>query len=161
MQYEPDGAGTTDQNIVIGIDSLGYIATLDTFTDNHPFTPTAAKDDLLICHRPVIMGGTKDVGTINEEGHTWLCEGAEEVYMNRIFYFTENQPYGAGTFTQGMYSYNNPGDVGNVNTFVNFYMNWGNGQVGVGKNGWYTSNNVSTNYGNFKYKRSNIYVVKP
>ncbi len=155
-------SGTYDPFIESGLDSLGFYATLDSFTDNHPFNPLTVNNELFNYARPVIMNGTAIyTSPPDTSGHTWVCEGAQDIYVNRLYYFTENQPYGAGAFTQGMYSINNPGDVGNVNFMINFYMNWGEGENGNGRNGWFASNDVNSYYGNYKYNRSNIYVIKP
>lgn len=156
-----EGSIATSQNVTIGLDSLGYNTTIVYFTSNNPFSPTETKNELINYKRPVIMGGYASSDPNDNIGHTWLCEGAQEVFPNRMFFFTENQPYGAGNFTQGMYTLSNPGDAGNSSYFINFYMNWGYGQSGTGRNGWYASNNVNSNYGNYQYDRRNIYVIKP
>lgn len=166
MVYDPSGySWTTDPNLLNGLDSLGYTANIQYYDVNlpssHSAALTAAKNELINYHRPVIMQGFETNNSLEEYGHTWVCEGAQEIFPYRLFYYTENQPYGLGNFTQGLYSYNTPGDVGNINSYVNFYMNWGYGDVGLGYNGWYVSNSVNSNYGDFKYSRSNIYVIKP
>ena len=163
-QYHPlsNSSATCDSLIESGLDSLEYEATLEIFNDNHPFNPGTVNNELFNYGRPVIMNGTAVFPNLSLTiGHTWVCEGAQDIYVNRLYYFTENQPYGAGTFSQGMYSITNPGDVGNVNYLINFYMNWCEGETGTGYNGWYAANNVNSSYGDYKYQRTNIYVIKP
>ncbi|MCR5827654.1 MAG: C10 family peptidase [Bacteroidales bacterium] len=78
------------------------------------------------------------------DSHYWVCEGAKETTEPGIQFFTENQPYGAGTLGGAVY--------------LSFYMNWG---WGGSYDGWFASNNVDSGNGNFQYSRQNIYIEEP
>jgi hypothetical protein len=148
--------GTTLGDIVNGMISLGYSVT------NASFNALSVRNELYNNNRPVLMDGYK-IGSNPSDpldmvsGHCWVCEGAKEITADQIQYFTENQPYGAGTFTQGMYSYSSPGTLGG-NVYLYFYMNWG---WGASYNGWYTYNDVNSSGGNFQYFRSHILISTP
>ena len=135
------------------MDSLGFTASQSTHSD---LTVKSEVNN----GRPVMMTGYKvdipqplDTMTIN--GHCWVCDGTLETIVDQITYYTENQPYGAGTFTQGMYSISSPGIIGGIVSSF-FHMNWG----GTG-NGWYAYNNVNSPGGNYQYLRKDIIVIKP
>ena len=152
--YGPNGSETSDYGIYNGLDSLGFV------TNYQTHDATAANTELFNNHRPVIMGGSRKVGN-NYLGHTWVCEGVKDYFYYQLYYYTENQPYGAGNFTQGMYSYNNPGLVGNTYyPVIYFYMNWGwHDDVDMSDaDGWYGSNDVNSGFGDYRYCRKNIYV---
>ena len=93
-------------------------------------------------------------------GHCWVCDGAIENIVNQITFFTENQPYGAGTFTQGMYSYNNPGIEGGI-VYLYFHRNWG--WYSPNLNGWYAYNLITDTgqSGNYQYLRQDFFVDVP
>ena len=98
-----------------------------------------------------------DTTTVNGV-HMWVCDGVNDLRYNQVRYYTENQPNGAGVFTQGMYSFNNPGLVGNTNSYLSLHMNWGwSGSF----DGWFASYNVNSGYGNYNYQRINVYVSVP
>lgn len=97
----------------------------------------------------------------HDDGHFWVCEGTHEIIYDAIQFYTENQPYGAGNFTQGMYSLNSPGIVGGSNFFHYFYMNWGWFYTTSNPNGWFVQNNYNSGQGNFQYLKKTIYVSKP
>ena len=155
MDYRPDStAATTVTKIVVGLDSLGY----PVYSANYNASTT--RDTITLGRKPVIMFG-KD--PTMEDGHFWVCEGYKESILNQLFFFTENQPYGAGIFTQGMYSLQNPGVDGGI-LYSYFYMNWGAwhpANESAPYNGWFLSNDVSIAEGNFTNNRKNIYVSHP
>ena len=135
---------TTATKIKNGLESMDYTATI-----HNPHTNASVRDQLLNYSRPVIMFG---MDSSDVDGHFWVCEGAKEIYLNQIVFYTENQPYGTGTFTPGMYSRTNPGIVGGSNPSLDFYMNWGWGQKSTYSgplNGWYSSNNVNVDGSNY------------
>ena len=137
-----------------GLESMGYTASI-----SNPHSNASAKTQLLFYNRPVIMFGRDSSDT---DGHFWVCEGAKEIDFYQIVYYTENQPYGAGTFTQGMYSRTNPGIIGGGNPSLDFYMNWGWGNTPLfHPNGWFSSNNVSVDTCNFVNDRKDIFVSYP
>ena len=152
MDYRlyPDSISvTTDYNLKKGLDSLGFYTSIA----NHNYF--AVKDELFDNNRPVIMSGKDPTHTT---GHIWVCDGVRETTINEIRYFTENQPYGTGTFTQGQYSINSPGSVGG-NVYIHFYMNWGHGTTGG--NAWYLGDNVNSHDGNYQNFRKDIFVEVP
>ena len=93
-------------------------------------------------------------------GHCWVCDGVRETIYNQITFFTESQPYGAGLFEQGMYSYNTPGIVGGI-VYLYFHMNWG--RVNSSLNTWYVFNNDANDgqNGNYQYFRKDFFISKP
>ena len=148
---EPGGNTAYPDQIAEGLNSLGYVAA-DT-THNY----TKVKNQLLSYSRPVIMTGY--INPNGTDGHGWVCDGAYEYIHNAITFFTENQPYGAGNFTQGMYSINNPGfgvGAGTGNTLLYFHMNWGwSGFCDE----WYISDSANSGDGyNYQYLREDIFV---
>nr|MCR5828202.1 C10 family peptidase [Bacteroidales bacterium] len=147
---------TSATKIKNGLESMGYTANI-----SNPHSNASVKEQLLIYSRPVIMYGRDSSDT---DGHFWVCEGAKEIDPYQIIYYTENQPYGAGTFTQGMYSLSNPGIIGGGNPSLDFYMNWGWGvptPYSGPLNGWFSSNNVSVDTCNFVNDRKDIFVSYP
>ena len=99
---------------------------------------------------------------LGNNGHAWVCDGVTETMNNQIIFFTENQPYGAGLFTQGMYSYNNPGYVGGVGSpYYYFNMNWCMKREDLFRNGWYLGDSVNSGVGNFLYGRTEIVISAP
>lgn len=150
--YHNDSTSSCNVNdIVQGLISLGYYAYSESYS------VISSRNELFNNHRPLIMRG---VNTTTNEGHFWVCEGAKESLVNQLYFYTENQPYGAGTFTQGMYSHNNPGIEGG-NMYLYFYMCWGlGGHRDYHPNGWFVSNNVSVGESNYQNYRKNIYVIK-
>ena len=142
--------GATPADVADGLESLGY----DTDYDSHNIT--SVKNEIVNHSRPVLMYGV-DTTTVNGV-HMWVCDGVNDLRYNQVRYYTENQPNGAGVFTQGMYSFNNPGLVGNTNSYLSLHMNWGwSGSF----DGWFASYNVNSGYGNYNYQRINVYVSVP
>ena len=155
MNYKPDSTSSTNvTKVVNGLDSLGYVVSQDTLNT------WRVKNELLVSGRPVIMFGTISTNP-HDDGHFWVCEGTHEIIYDAIQFYTENQPYGAGNFTQGMYSLNSPGIVGGSNFFHYFYMNWGWFYTTSNPNGWFVQNNYNSGQGNFQYLKKTIYVSKP
>ena len=158
MDYRPDGQSATNTNkILIGLDSLGYVA----YSAAH--NTWTAKNEILVYGRPLIMFGSDTTSPL-DDGHYWVCEGAHEIIYDAIEFYTDNQPGGAGDFSQGMYSYSSPGVVGGSIYYHYFYMNWGAGYVNdpnMKYNGWFASNDVEFYEGNPQYLRTNIYVSLP
>lgn len=148
-----DSSSTNVIKVANGLDSLGYTASYA------PHSTWTAKNEILIFHRPVIMSGTETAG--GDGGHMWISEGVHEIIYDAIQYYTENQPYGAGTFTPGMYSIGNPGVEGGSIFYHYFYLNWGWFTGLHNYNGWFASNDVDSGDGNFQYNRYNVYVSHP
>lgn len=149
--YSPTQVLTTVAKVQSGLDSIGYTATI-----HNPHSNTAVRNQLINYAKPVIMYGKDNNQNIS---HFWVCEGAYETDYNRIIYFTENQPNGAGTFTQGMYNMSVPGDVGGGNPYLYFYMNWGMGSSPYfDPNGWYASNDVVVDGTNLSSDRQDVFV---
>ena len=149
IYYTDSTTSSTVYKVVHGLQSLGYTA----YSQNYNVTST--HNELFNNHRPIIMRG---VNTATNKGHLWVCEGDKQTLVNQLVFYTENQPYGSGTFYPGMYSYNNPGVEGGV-MYLYFYMNWGWGSTNnYHPNGWFLSNNVSVNGNNYQNYRKNIYV---
>ncbi|MBR3526295.1 MAG: C10 family peptidase [Bacteroidales bacterium] len=148
MVYNSDStSSTTITKLCTGLDSLGY----NVSSVSHNYNRVR---DTLLCHgNPVIMQG-KD--PTHPTGHFWVCDGVRESLMNQIQFFSENQPYGAGSFTQGMYSLSNPGIDGGI-VSIHFHMNWGKGS----NNTWYLGDSVNSPYGNYQNLRHDIYVNVP
>jgi hypothetical protein len=160
MTYGQSGSSANISNVIAGLDSLGYIELLPKV---HNYD--AAKDTLLNCMRPFIMTGTDGpVSSIwdilNVSGHYWVCDGVNG-YSNQMVFYTENQPYGAGTFTQGMYSHNNPGIEGGTIFSYYLHMNWCFDKNHLNCNGWFVKNDYDSGNGDYQYTRYNIYLKKP
>ena len=146
----PSGNNAYPENISSGLNSLGYSSTCE-----HQ-SLSEVRDQLIDYRQPVNMTGyLTQQGT---GGHAWVCHGAIESIYNQITFFTENQPYGAGSFTQGMYTYNNPGVIGGSTPYYSFYMNWG--WYGD-DDGWFVGNNVNPSNTGYNYIRYNVYVDDP
>jgi hypothetical protein len=155
MEYRPDGSSaTTTSKIVNGLDSLGY----DAYSAN--YDTWSVRNELSVYRRPVIMFGSETTSP-DDDGHFWVSEGVHEIIYDAIQFYTENQPYGVGSFTQGMYTYNNPGVEGGSIFFHYFYMNWGWNTSISNYNGWFASYDVDSGQGNLQYQRTNIYVSVP
>lgn len=151
VSYMPNSTSCSVNALVQGMLLLGYFA----YSESYNVINT--RNELFNNQRPLIMRG---VDTSTNKGHFWVCEGAKEMLVNQLVFYTENQPYGAGTFTQGMYSHNNPGTEGGI-LYLYFYMNWGKGGLmDYHPNGWFISNNVSIGGSNYQNYRKNIYLYK-
>lgn len=148
MVYNSDSTSSTTVNkLCTGLDSLGYNVSSVSHNYNN------VRDSLFYHSNPVIMQG-KD--STHPSGHFWVCDGVRETIMNQIQFFTENQPYGAGSFTQGMYSLSNPGIEGGI-FYIHFHMNWGRGS----NNAWYLGDSVNSPFGNYNTLRHDIFVNVP
>jgi hypothetical protein len=137
-------------NIFQGLRSLGYWIDYD--EDN---IEAGYRDAVFYDHNPVIMYGW-DSNASDAGGFAWVCDGVRQAWYYAIQFYTENQPYGTGEFTQGMYSYDNPGQLGNLygTPSYTYHMNWG--LTNTSYNGWYTSNQTFGEPINYNYKRKNM-----
>ena len=149
--YSPTQILTTVAKVQSGLDSMGYSASII-----NPHSDVSVKNQLIYYSRPVIMYGVDSDQNIE---HFWVCEGAKETYYNRMLFYTENQPNGAGVFTQGMYTRTVPGDIGGGNPYLSFYMNWGMGSSPYfSPNGWYGANYVVLDGNDLSSDRKDIFV---
>ncbi len=156
ISYNLGESSTSFGDVLNGLDSMGFI------TSYHSHDASTVIDTVYYYHKPVMMSGslTDDPDTT---GHTWVCDGVREISYYAVRFYTENQPYGIGNFTQGMFSYNNPGTVGGTNFFYTFHMNWGlrKGPYYPDYDGWYESNNFIYDPIKYHYLRYNIYISVP
>lgn len=156
MNYGTLYSWTIPSNVTSGLNALGYT------TSSYSHNALTVRNEVITNIRPVIMVGSEVNAPLptysNPFGncHYWVCDGAKENIINQITYFTKNQPNGAGTFTQGEYSYNSPGIIGGTVT-RQYHMNWG---WGGPYDGWYADNNLPTGQ-NFQYYRVDIFVNTP
>ena len=152
--HPPYLVATNATKIKTGLESINYSVTI-----RDPHTELSVRDSLLSSSKPIIMYGRDSTETY---GHFWVCEGVYEIYVDKIVFYTENQPYGAGSFTQGMYTYANPGMIGGTTPLLYFYMNWGYGSTPIfSPNGWYLSNNVGVDGYNYKNDRKDLFISAP
>ena len=132
--YGASGTSTMLAYFLSGMMSIDCMLTpLDTTND------LAYRYQVFNNHNPVLMYRTK-TNDILSDNYTWLCDGVREAVYNEIQFYTENQPYSAGHFYQGMYNYIIPGLLGQpVGTPIyTYHMNWG--LQGGAYNGWFTAN---------------------
>lgn len=138
---------TTPADVKAGLEYYDY--QVDTNNNNAEST---YRNWIFNYHRPVIMYGWK-TSSLGSDTNLWVSDGVRQAVYNEIQFFTENQPNGAGTFTQGMYTYNNPGLAGQPvgNPIYTYHMNWGlqNGSY----NGWFTSNYTYSAPLNYNYNK--------
>lgn len=147
IDYDSGENGATATDVSNGLQSLGYT------TNCQRYDSSTTRSELISYNRPVIMYG--DDYDYVDDAHLWVCDGAKDVMYNQIKFYTENQPYGAGSFTPGMYSMSSPGLEGNTNSNQYFNMNWGwDGSF----DGWFYSNNVNSGNGDYQNNRYNVYV---
>lgn len=162
MQYGTSFSWTVPSDVVSGLNVLGY----SSYRASH--NKITVRDAILNSSKPVIMvgnyvnlSGVPEPANLAIGGHYWVCDGAHEIISNQMHYYTENQPYGAGNFTQGMYSYSAPGVSGGTVTRY-FYMNWGHDNEFLHHyNGWYLEDAVDSGVANFQYSRQDIFVTAP
>ena len=150
VNYGSSGTTTFLSYVLYGLMSKGYL-------------PLSADDEaiyrtqIFTYHRPVLMFGWKTSDILSEH-YAWVCDGVRQAVYNEMQFYTENQPYGAGTFTQGMYTYNNPGLVGQPvgSPIYTYHMNWGlmNGLY----NGWFSANYIFSSPIDYNYNRTNKYI---
>ncbi len=156
MNYGTFYSWTIPSNVTSGLNSMGF----SSYAYSH--NTIAVRNEVIVNGRPVIMVGSKVNLSLptytNPFGncHYWVCDGTKETITNQITFFTENQPNGNGEFTQGLYSYSNPGVIGGLIT-RQYHMNWGWGGV---QDGWYADNNLPTDY-NYQYSRQDLFVSAP
>lgn len=158
MQYGTSGSWAVPDDVVTGLISLGYGA----YQNAH--NKIAVGDAVLVSHRPVIMVGNHLNLSILPYpanlvgGHYWVCDGAIRDISNQFQFYTENQPYGAGNFTQGQYSFNSPGIFGGTVTRY-YHMNWGfDNEFYHHYNGWFLEEDVNQGVYNFQYSRRDIFL---
>ena len=139
-----------------GLESMGFN------TSYHSHDASTVINTVYYGHKPVMMRGSLS-NNPDTTGHSWVCDGVRETSYYAVRFYTENQPYGIGNFTQGMFSYNNPGTVGGSNFFYTFHMNWGlkKGPNNPDYDGWYESNNFVYDPIKYHYLRYNIYISVP
>lgn len=158
IHYATSGSWATPSNMESGIRFLGYNVT----RTDHNYE--SVKTQLLTYKRPVIMGGNANnvplPNPLNYIGdsHYWVCDGAREITMGQLQYFTEWQRNGNGVFTTGWHSMGSPGVLGGIG-YLYFYMNWG--WSNTNHNGWFVFNDVNSGNGNYKYARQDFYISKP
>lgn len=149
MSYGSSFSWCTPANVTSGLNSIGYTASKSSHSD-------ASVRTYIHSYSPVIMVGNSVNNPIySSNSHYWVCDGVSESTTNQITYFTENQPYGAGSFTQGMYTMSYPGTVGGIHSY-HYHMNWGKND---NNDGWYASNYPSSS--NYQYYRQDIFVTSP
>lgn len=147
-KYDSDGSSSNIDNAKHAFSIMGYNVT----KKDHNY------EDVRVSigkRRPVYMRGDREnfLG-ITWKGHAWVCEGVQD-YTSAMTYFVEfllntgnysniNGPswQSPGTTTYGLYR-------------RYCYMNWGWGRD-TG-NGWYLSDSVESQGGNYKYDRKNLY----
>lgn len=117
-----------------------------------------SSSSLFQCLQRSETSSTNEVAWSDVPGHMWVCEGVRNALIGQLLFYTENQPYGVGSFTQGMYSHSSPGSEGGI-VYRYYYMNWGWVPYGtIHYNGWFLPNDVSVNGYNLQNSRKNIYV---
>ncbi|MBR5736145.1 MAG: C10 family peptidase [Bacteroidales bacterium] len=148
--YGASGTSTFIAYVLSGMMSKGYLP-IDAENE------TNYRNQIFNNHRPVLMIGTKSNDPLSEH-YAWVCDGVRQAVYNEIQYYTENQPYGAGQFTQGMYTYYNPGLSGQPvgNPIYRYHMNWG--LPGGTYNGWFTANYIYCAPIDYNYNRINYYI---
>jgi len=143
---------TTPANVIAGLVDLDYAGTV--YTNNNE---SNYRNWIFNGHGPVIMYGYNS-NYLGSEPYLWVADGVRQAVYNQIQFYTENQPYGAGNFTQGVYTYSNPGLIGNpIGTVIyTYHMNWGmnNGAY----NGWYYANISYSTPIDYNYNRGCITV---
>lgn len=147
MNYGPtaSGASTSDTKNAFQ-NTFGYTATLTDHNLNQ------VKNEILNYQRPVWMRGAN----ANGAGHAWVCDGVKNV-TNTVYYFVEYLVYNGN----GTYSYSNKGQTspaypggGGMYGTLYLHMNWGWNAY----DGWFVSDNISSQNGNYNVRRRNIYV---
>ena len=147
INYANNDVGATPIQIRNGMQNLGYTATLQSHNSSSVFSQISPGG------KPVLMTGYNSAG----EGHAWVCDGAKQYIYNYVTFFTENQPYGAGYFSQGMYTLSNPGTVGGI---VRPYFHMKFGAEDGDYDDWYIDNVFSSEC-DFQYSRQDIFISYP
>lgn len=150
ITYINGDTGATPQDIKEGLEDMGFTATLS----DHNYLVSYSQ--IYDYSKPVLMSGHSTL--MGGNGHAWVCDGARKYIFDQITFFTENQPYGAGSFSQGMYTIINPGTVGGIVTYY-FYMKFGK-DYDESDDGWYTDNGLPSG-SNYQYRRNDIYITCP
>ena len=133
--YGASGTFLYHYDVMIGANSLGYTIDYDGGNNDSYY-----RNQVFNYQRPIIMFGTKSADPTKH--YAWVCDGVRQAVYNQLQFFTENQPYGAGVFTQGMYTISNPGLIGQPigTTIYTYHMNWG--LQGGAYNGWFSASYV-------------------
>lgn len=134
VNYGSSGSSTFVAYVLNGLYSKGYL--FPAADDESVY-----RNQICFNHRPVLMVGSETDDPLSEH-YAWVCDGVRETVYNEIQYYTENQPNGAGNFTQGMYTITNPGLAGQPvgSPIYTYHMNWG--LIGGTYNGWFTANYI-------------------
>ena len=169
--FESSYSWATPGSIEDGLDLLGYnVSTGD--DDCH-----RVRTEIMSGKRPVIMLGNDDnwsflPGNLKYIGdsHYWVCDGADERTVNKLYLFTEWQPYGKGNFVPGWNSIDSPYDYGGQ-SYTYYHINWGWGGTSNGwfadvsnsKEGYYDNtysgpNDPNTQQGHYEHSRKNFYI---
>lgn len=137
-------------DVFTGLFSLGYYVHYDENNDEATYRYRIMYDQ-----NPVIMYGWKSNAS-SASGHAWVCDGVRQAVYNQLQFFTENQPDGAGEFFQGMYTYSNPGLIGQPvgSPIYTYHMNWG--MTTTSYNGWFSANYTFSNPLDYNYLRNNM-----
>lgn len=145
---------TTPANVEAGLNSIYCNSAVEALD-----TESSYRSSIFNNHDPVIMYGYK-TSSLGSEPNLWVCDGVRQAVYNQVQFFTENQPYGAGSFTQGMYTYTNPGLIGQpVGTAIyTYHMNWG--LQGAAYNGWFSANYNYSSPLNYNYNKG-VYGITP
>ena len=150
ITYLNGDSGATPEDVRDGLEDMGYTVSLI----NHNYL--LAYSQIYGYGQPVFMSGKKTL--LGNTGHAWVCDGARKNIFNQITFFTENQPYGAGSFSQGMYTMLNPGVVGGTVSYY-FYMKYGIDYY-ESEDGWYAENVFPADH-NYQYSRKDILITNP
>lgn len=146
------GSGSTALTEKNTFTHFGYTATIVNHSVN------SVINEILNHRKPVLMGGYEKFSTV---GHSWVCDGVESSqyyskYFIEFIYGNNNTGYNYQNI-EYVPSLEEPSIInGGPSTY--FHMNWGWGLNSSTPNGWFTTNNVNTNVGNFTYLRKNIFV---
>ncbi|MBO4657652.1 MAG: C10 family peptidase [Bacteroidales bacterium] len=147
IDYANYDSGATSNQIKNGMQNLGYTASLQSHNASSAFSQISQGG------KPVLMLGVNSDGG----GHAWVCDGVKQYIYNYITFFTENQPYGAGTFTQGMYTISNPGTEGGI-VIPYYHMKFGAEDGDY--DDWYIDNAFSSGC-DYQYSRQDIFISYP
>lgn len=153
--YHSSYAYTTPGNFKDGLQLMGYAV------ESSDFNPYRVGQELFN-NRPVIMLGNDDniplPGSLKYIGssHYWICDGAKELTIGQMWYYTEWQPYGKGEFVKGWNTIDAPGLLGGT-TYSHYHMNWG---MGGGNDGWFVFDSTNSGHGNFEHARKDFYIQK-
>ena len=150
VNYGSPDPSMTLINLYLGLYSKGYVCDLDGHDE------LTVRDNVFTYHKPVIMVGWKNPN-YGGANYVWVCDGVRQAVYNEIQFYTDNQPNGTGTFTQGMYTYSNPGLAGQPvgSPIYTYHMNWG--QLNGLYNGWFANNYIYSSPIDYNNSRVNLY----